>query len=64
MQEEEQVRNSVMFDLLYVHRAHPLAHHIFDYYTICLHLPPHQKFVCLIDINARLVNLIISNYQF
>ncbi|KAE8010078.1 hypothetical protein FH972_006473 [Carpinus fangiana] len=50
--EEEQVRNSVMFDLLYVHRAHPLAHHIFDYYTICLPLPPHQKFVWPIDINA------------
>jgi hypothetical protein len=60
MQGEEQVRNSVMYDLLYVHHAHPLASHVFHYYRICFNLPPHEKFVWPIDINARLVNLIIS----
>lgn len=50
--EEEHARNSVMFDLLYVHPAHPLALQIIQYYRICFQLPPHEKFVLPIDTNA------------
>lgn len=59
MQEEEHARNSVMFDLLYVHPAHPLALQIIQYYRICFQLPPHEKFVLPIDTNARWVSLLI-----
>ncbi len=60
MQDEERFRNNVMLDLLYVHPAHPLASHIIHYYRICSHLPPPERFVGVIDANARLVDLIIN----
>lgn len=51
-QEEERNRNSMMFDLIYVHESHPLARQI--------NYLPHQIFAWggyppEIDINARLV---------
>ncbi|XP_028221826.1 5'-3' exoribonuclease 4-like isoform X3 [Glycine soja] len=50
--EEEQLRNSVMLDLLYVNRAHNLAAHILSYYHVCSQLPPHERCVQPIDTNA------------
>ncbi|XP_073222985.1 5'-3' exoribonuclease 4-like isoform X2 [Cicer arietinum] len=52
MQEEEQLRNSVMLDLLYVNRAHHLASHILLYYQVYGQLPTHERFVSPIDTNA------------
>ncbi|XWS64655.1 hypothetical protein CRYUN_Cryun05aG0021600 [Craigia yunnanensis] len=49
---EEQFRNSVMLDLLYVHPLHPLASQVISYYHICYQLPPHGRFVLPIDPNA------------
>ncbi|KAL2325426.1 hypothetical protein Fmac_024484 [Flemingia macrophylla] len=50
--EEEQLRNSVMLDLLYVNRAHDLASHILSYCRVCSQLPPHERGVWPIDTNA------------
>ena len=49
---EEQFRNSVMLDLLYVHPLHPLASQVSSYYHICYQLPLHGRFVWPIDPNA------------
>ncbi|XP_061374957.1 5'-3' exoribonuclease 4-like isoform X1 [Gastrolobium bilobum] len=50
--EEEQLRNSVMLDLLYVNRVHDLASHILLYYKVCSQSPPHERCVWPIDKNA------------
>ncbi|KAJ8760670.1 hypothetical protein K2173_017653 [Erythroxylum novogranatense] len=50
--EEEQLRNSVMLDLLYVHQAHPLARQISSYYHTCYPLYPREKFAVEIDTSA------------
>jgi len=65
MQEEEQFRNSVMLDLLYVNRAHDLASHILSYYHVSSQLAPHKRCVRPIDTNARLVNrLVVITHHF
>jgi hypothetical protein len=64
MQEEEQLRNSVMLNLLYVNRAHDLASHILLYYKVYGQLPTHQRFVSPIDTNARLVNVNVRHSSF
>ena len=56
MQEEEQLRNSVMLDLLYVHVSHPLAAQIMSYYQFFYQLAPDQRY-WPIDTNVRLVEL-------
>ncbi|KAE9589616.1 hypothetical protein Lal_00000459 [Lupinus albus] len=50
--EEEQRRNSVMLDSLFVNRAHDLAPQILLYYKVCSQSPPHERDVCPIDSNA------------
>lgn len=55
MQEEEQVRNRVMYDLLYVNPYHDLAPNIFSYYNFFYQMPPDQRYSWPIDTNARLV---------
>ncbi|KAK3009578.1 hypothetical protein RJ639_014266 [Escallonia herrerae] len=57
LEEEERVRNSVMFDLLYVHPYNSLAPQIVAYYNYYCQMPPNQKFVWEIDTHARLVVL-------
>ncbi|OMO62287.1 Zinc finger, CCHC-type [Corchorus capsularis] len=49
---EEQFRNSVWLDLLYIHPLHPLASQVISYYQICHRLAPHERFVWPIDTNA------------
>ncbi|KAE8729107.1 Detected protein of confused Function [Hibiscus syriacus] len=51
-QAEEQLRNSVMLGLLYVHPLHPLASQVISYYQINYQLLPHDRFVWPIDTNA------------
>lgn len=55
LQEEEQLRNSVMFDLLYVHHHHTLAPYIISYYHHNNKVPPGEQRPWLIDANLRLV---------
>ncbi|KAL9249200.1 5'-3' exoribonuclease 4-like protein [Drosera capensis] len=43
---EERFRNSIMFDLLFVHQAHPLASCIASYYAFFFQSPPEQRFPC------------------
>ncbi|KAM6596122.1 hypothetical protein CsatA_006646 [Cannabis sativa] len=50
--EEEQIRNSVMHDLLYVYRAHPLASQMYMYYQLYHQMPPYARFAYQIDTNA------------
>ncbi|XP_024638010.1 5'-3' exoribonuclease 4 isoform X4 [Medicago truncatula] len=50
--EEEQRRNSVMLDLLYVNRAHDLASHILLYYQVFGRLATHERCVSPINANA------------
>lgn len=57
MQEEEQLRNCVMLDLLYVHASHPLAAQIMSYYQFFSQLAPHQRYPWPIDTNVRLFEL-------
>ncbi|GMI65253.1 ACC INSENSITIVE 1, ETHYLENE INSENSITIVE 5, EXORIBONUCLEASE 4, exoribonuclease 4 [Hibiscus trionum] len=49
---EEQIRNSVMLDLLYVHPLHPLASQVISYYQINYQLRHHERFLWPIDTNA------------
>ncbi|GMI65256.1 hypothetical protein HRI_000194900 [Hibiscus trionum] len=49
---EEQIRNSVMLELLYVHPLHPLASQVISYYQINYQLCPHERFLWPIDRNA------------
>ncbi|XP_052191974.1 5'-3' exoribonuclease 4-like isoform X2 [Diospyros lotus] len=42
--DEERVRNSMMFDLLYVHCSHPLAGQVISLYQFFHQLPPHQRY--------------------
>ncbi|KAL5837853.1 hypothetical protein ACOSQ3_015022 [Xanthoceras sorbifolium] len=49
---EEQARNSVMLDLLFMHPMHPLSRQLISYYQVCYQLPPHERYVCPIDTNA------------
>ncbi|KAK7266081.1 hypothetical protein RIF29_18721 [Crotalaria pallida] len=51
--EEEQLRNSVMLDSLFFHRAHDLASQILSYYKVCSQSPPHERCFWPIDPNAR-----------
>lgn len=59
MQEEEQLRNSVMLDSLFVNRAHDLASQILLYYHVCSQSRQHERCVWPIDSNARLVNMLM-----
>ncbi|XVE89830.1 hypothetical protein DITRI_Ditri20bG0026200 [Diplodiscus trichospermus] len=49
---EEQFRNHMMHDLLYVHPLHPLASQVISYYHIYYQLPPHERFLYPIDSSA------------
>ena len=57
MQVEEQVRNTVMVDLLYVHHGHPLATQIAFYYNVYFSSTPQARILWPIDTNARLICL-------
>ncbi|KAF9670063.1 hypothetical protein SADUNF_Sadunf13G0029600 [Salix dunnii] len=50
--EEEQVRNRVMHDLLYVHPVHPLAQLVISYYEQNYHLSEGERFAWEIDTRA------------
>lgn len=55
-QQEEQLRNSVMFDLLYVHPLHDLAPYILAYYRHNGSMPPKEQVPWLIDASTRLTS--------
>lgn len=63
VQVEEQLRNSKMLDLLYVHGAHNLAPHILSYYQYSCQLPLHERPALPIDPRARLVNMFGNGHQ-
>ncbi|CAM8923531.1 unnamed protein product [Rhodiola kirilowii] len=46
---EEQARNSVMYDFLYVHQQHPLSSQIYIYYQWFHHLPPNERVAVAVD---------------
>ncbi|KAK9146647.1 hypothetical protein Sjap_006550 [Stephania japonica] len=50
--DEERMRNSVMFDLLYVHMNHPLAEQIWWYYQVSPQLSTDKRVRCVIDATA------------
>ncbi|KAJ6397697.1 hypothetical protein OIU77_018662 [Salix suchowensis] len=52
LMEEEQVRNSVMRDLLYVHRVHPLSQQVISYYQHNYRLPFSERIAREIDTRA------------
>ncbi|KAJ4957324.1 hypothetical protein NE237_014107 [Protea cynaroides] len=47
--EEENARNRMMYDLLYVYESHPLAGQIISYYKLCYHSVPSKIFPFQID---------------
>ncbi|KAJ6974511.1 5'-3' exoribonuclease 4-like [Populus alba x Populus x berolinensis] len=50
--EEEQIRNRVMHDLLYIHPVHPLAQLVISYYQQNDHLSEGERFAWEIDTRA------------
>ncbi|KAJ6876991.1 5'-3' exoribonuclease 4-like [Populus alba x Populus x berolinensis] len=50
--EEEQIRNRVMHDLLYIHPVHPLAQIVISYYQQNDHLSEGERFAWEIDTRA------------
>ncbi|XP_061945907.1 5'-3' exoribonuclease 4-like [Populus nigra] len=50
--EEEQIRNRVMLDLLYIHPVHPLAQLVISYYQQNDHLSEGERFAWEIDTRA------------
>lgn len=50
--EEEQIRNRVMYDLLYVNPYHALSPHIISYYNFINQMPVNQRIPWPIDSNA------------
>lgn len=50
--EEEQLRNSLKFDLLYVHRVHPLSLQVYSCYQLSYYLGPYERYPVPIDTNA------------
>ncbi|KAL8117034.1 hypothetical protein AgCh_023282 [Apium graveolens] len=56
--EEEQIRNRVMYDLLYVSPCHSLYPHIFSYYNFVNQVPLNQRIPWPIDSNARNVSFL------
>lgn len=61
MQPEEQARNSVMYDLLYVHREHTLSPQIYAYYQSFHRLPPSESVAVALDLRLRFGNWLNSN---
>lgn len=49
---EERVRNSVLFDLLYVHSSHPMTSQIMSYSHLYHQSPPGQRYAWPLDANA------------
>ncbi|KAL6989547.1 5'-3' exoribonuclease 4 [Sarracenia purpurea var. burkii] len=52
MQDEEQARNSVTLDLLYLHTYHPLAAQVMSCCRFLNQLAPHERYPWPIDTNA------------
>lgn len=48
---EELLRNSVMFDLLYVHSHHAFAQYVVSYYHACCQMLPGERWALVIDPN-------------
>ncbi|XVF57290.1 hypothetical protein PTKIN_Ptkin06aG0193100 [Pterospermum kingtungense] len=49
---QEQFRNSVMLDLLYIHPLHPLSLQVISYYHLYYQLRPRESFRWPVDTNA------------